>query len=252
MKKRSPSFPSKTIPIAKGFSVTIFESVGETVLSYADLAKKGSVALREADNFAISSSQYGFMKIERGKGYGAIGKVCSALRLPKDGEESALYLSAFTSPPIYKTLISLFNGKKITEQGLIIDLVRDHEFTDNGAELASRVFIENARFLGLINEDGVLNVDAEIKIEPLPIKGSKPKTPTKLNDKRGATGKSQIKPENTTKPGVSNYEVGTSVIKKISIFVRGQELHFPVLESMTLSDWDAIIKQLQNIKAFSK
>lgn len=256
MKKRSPSFPSKNIVEAKRFSISVFENVGETVLPYAELAKKGEVAVREADSFAVSSSQYGFMKIERGKGYGAVAKVCSALRLPKEGEENALYLNAFISPPLYKTIISLFNGKKITEQGLIIDLVRDHEFGDTGAKIAAKVFIENVQFLGLIDTDGILNVDAEIKIDPQPIKGKKGSSNEKQSaDKKNSTSKrpeAGKRPESDTTSSIGNSSNGNMATKKIPIFIRGQELHFPVLEGMNQSDWDAVIKQLSNIKAYSK
>ncbi len=41
-------------------------------------------------------------------------------------------------------------------------------------------------------------------------------------------------------------------MKKISVFVRGQELHLLLPEDMNQGDWDALIKQFQNIRSFAK
>jgi hypothetical protein len=49
----------------------------------------------------------------------------------------------------------VFNGKKITEEGLKIYLIRDHEFLDTGPNIATKVFFENARSLGLIDTEGI-------------------------------------------------------------------------------------------------
>lgn len=253
MKKRSASYPSKSLQECEAFAVSVFEKVGDAVLDYAELAKQGNVPVREADSFASTSNQYGWMTQVRGKGYSPKSEICKALRTPHDeAEKNRLYISAFMSPPLYQIIINQWSGKKVTEEGLKISLIRDQEFSDAGSVSAARVFIENARFLGLLDLDGVFNEKADIVITPEVIKDRKVKSPSTTTNK---------KPSEKTKPkqeepykynGAGAAAGGSGATKKISIFVRGQELHLAVLEDMNQSDWDAVIKQIQNIKSFSR
>lgn len=252
MKQRSGSYPSKTLTDAEKFSVSVFQNVGETNLKYSDLAKHGNVPVREADSFAVTAGQYGWMNKSHGKGYSAIPEVCNALRTPHNNDEkNKLYLQAFQSPPLYKSLITETNGKKTTEEGLKISLIRNHGFTDAGAKVASKVFIDNAKFLGLIDGDDLFSIDADIVIDLSVVKEKQKKSvkAAPLN----AVKKDAEKFKKQQQPPPSYSSVGSSnSTKKISVFVRGQELHCQVLEDMNQYDWDALIKQFQNIKSFSK
>lgn len=250
MKARSRSYPSKTLLDAEKFSISVFQNVGETNLKYSDLAKHGDVPVREADAFAVTAGQYGWMNKSHGKGYSAIPSICTALRTPHDDEEkSKLYLQAFQYPQLYKSLITELNGKKITEEGLKINLIRNHGFTDSGANVAAKVFIDNAKILSLINTEDIFNIDADIVIDLSAVKEKQPKSVKVspiINQKD--TAKPKVQNQNTTLPASA---IGGS-LKKISVFVRGIELGFQIPEDMNQGDWDAVIKQLQNIKLFSK
>lgn len=254
MKKRSASYPSKNLNDTENFSVSVFEKVGETALKYSDLAKHGNVAAREADSFASTANQYGWMTQVRGKGYSPNSLICKALRTPKgDEEKNKLYLNAFMSPQIYKVIVSEWNGKKITEEGLIISLIRDHEFSDPGAKIASKIFFENVKFLGLLDNDSNFNIAADIVIDPNPVKEKRIKSQvssSKPSSKKNTAHKATVKQEDQ-KPQY-NTGGGSGSMKKISIFVREQELHWPVPDNMNQSDWDAVLKQIQNIKSFAK
>jgi len=253
MRKRSSSYPGKNLQDVEKFCISVFEKVGDTVLKYADLAKHGGVPVREVDTFASTATQYGWMTAVRGKGFSANSAICRALRTPKDGEKNAIYLTAFQSPVIYKWLINHVNGKLVTEEGLRIDLVRDKDFSDPGSKQATKIFLENAKFLGLIDADNNFNAGAEIVINPEVIKetktksqsGSSPSTTKKANIQEKHKSPIQHTPLHD-----SNSNAGS--MKKLSLYVRGQELTFSVFENMTQADWDAVIKQIQNIKAFSK
>jgi hypothetical protein len=252
MRKRSASYPSKNLKETETFVVSVFENVGDATLKYEELGKHGGVAVREADAFASTANQYGWMTQVRGKGYSPNSTICKALRTPKnDDEKNKLYLAAFLSPHIYKVISNEWNGKKITFEGLKISLIRDHEFSDVGAKLASKIFFDNAKFLGLIDDDSNFSIDAEIKIDTSTIKEKKVKSQsgtTEVNKKglvKPKTPKEVVTPPHTQ-------HNGSNSMKKISIFVRGQELHWPVPDDMSQSDWDAVTKQIQNIKSFAK
>jgi|GEM_PF-4065667 len=249
MRKRSPSYPSKPILSIENFVVSVFEKVGDTALNYNDLAKHGGVPVREADEYASTASQYGWLTQERGKGYSPNSAICKALRNPKNEEEkNKLYMGAFLAPQLYKLICTDFNRKKITLDGLKIYLIRDREFSDIGADVASQIFIDNAKFLGIIDTESTLNIDADIKIDLSTIKERQPKSVKATSSAaKKDSGKARVL-EVQPPPSGNN----SNTMKKISVFVRGQELHFQVLEDMNQGDWDALIKQLQNIKSFSK
>jgi len=252
MRKRSASYPSKNLTETENFVVSVFQNVGDTALKYADLAKHGNVPVREADAFASTANQYGWMTQVRGKGYSPNSTICKALRTPKnEDEKKKLYLDAFLAPQLYKVISTEWKGKKITHEGLKISLIRDHEFSDIGAKQASKIFFDNAKFLGLIDSDNNFNIEAEIKFDPSTVKEKKAKPQLGAADgNKKAVGKPRISKEILNPPYTPN--VGSNSMKKISLFVRGQELHLPVPDDMNQSDWDAVIKQIQNIKSFSK
>lgn len=251
MKKRSVAYPSKNLIEIEKFIISVFENVGETTLKYSDLAKHGNVPVRDGDLFASTANQYGWLNKVRGEGFSPKSAISKALRTPKDDDEKkGLYLEAFKSPSIYRQIINHWNGKKITEEGLKIYLIRDQEFTDGGAKTATKVFLQNAALLGLLDNEGVLNIEGEITIDPTTIREN-----TKKSEASAST-KKKVSSEKPKEKHTENLSFSTNVssgsVRKISIFVRGQELLLPVLSDMNQADWDAVIKQLQNIKSFSK
>jgi hypothetical protein len=105
-----------------------------------------------------------------------------------------------------------------------------------------------------MDDDGNFNIAADIKIDPTAIKSKRTKPTGKMPaDKKDTTGKNKSKLDEQERPAFNPAGNGNfGSMKKISVFVRGQELHLTVPDQMTQVDWDAIIKQIQNIKAFSK
>jgi hypothetical protein len=250
MKKRSASYPGKNLKDTESFVITVFEKAGDAVMKYDDLAKQGGVPLRQADSYASTANQYGWMTQVRGKGYSPNSAICKALRTPhSDAEKKKIYLDAFKSPSLYKKIIIAWNGKKITDEGLKISLIRDYEFTDGGAVSASQIFLENAKFLGLIDADGNFNSDAEVVIDPESIKEKRARPNGPSSGKKTTSDKAKQKQEESPKV---NQNLGGGTMKKIPIFVRGQELHLTVLEDMNQSDWEVVLKTIQTIKFYSR
>lgn len=234
---------------SRNYSVNVYEKVGDsTPLKVTDLAKHGQVALHETDTLSSTSKQYGFMELVYGKGYKPIGAVCNVLRKPQAGEESVQYLAAFTKPDIYQKIITEYKGKEIPHEGLEIFLIRNHEFSDGGAKQCVKIFIENAKFLGLINNEGIFNIDASIVISPPEEKIKKTKIASTKN------GVSNEKKAKTPIPPLHFFNnngagsINNKGIKTIKVWIRSKPLLVPVLEDMTADDWEAFIGQLQDKK----
>ncbi len=114
---------------------------------------------------------------------------------------------------------------------------------------ASGMFIQNAKALGLIDSDNILNIDADIIVDVDAIKPKKIKANTNTSTTKKDSVIVKNKPEIRHEPPAHNSGIGTK--KKIPIFVRGEELTLHVLDDMNQNDWDAIIKQIQNIKSYA-
>jgi hypothetical protein len=245
-KKRSASYPSKTLFESKNFVVSVFDAVGDAQpLKYNDLAKYGKVPAREADSFASTATQYGWLIPFRGEGHKPKADICKVLRNPLDGDDILAYKNAFLSPPLYKSIIADNNGKELKIEGLIIYLIRTHDFSDPGAKTCATIFIENAKFLGLIDDSNNFNIESNIDLsipeqKPKVVKSGQGKISSKSKEPK-AQQKEEIKPPITN-----------SSLKNITVFIRGKELSIQVFNDMTKSDWDQLIKQLQNLKEFSR
>lgn len=144
--------------------------------------------------YPISSSiNYGLLDSSYGSGY----KVTSLLQkidapvYPEDSIKAKI--EALGHPPLYKQLIEKFNGKILPpEEGLKnhIATTKEYGIIENSAERAAKIFLENFRNLGLIDENNRLrylipngsmtsavnpiqnNVEAKL-LPPIPIEHSK-------------------------------------------------------------------------------
>ncbi|MBS1595983.1 MAG: hypothetical protein JST90_16855 [Bacteroidetes bacterium] len=256
--KIRPAGPKRTIAEIQRFCLSIFDSLGDAKgLQFPDLAKHGGIPIRYADEYASAGKYYGFLTSVYGSGYSIDGAKCKALKYPAPGEKEKLLLDAFTFPDIYKLIINEFNHKKITPDGISHVLIRTHDFPEKGAKETSRVFIENANLLGLIDSSGHLNLDAEITI-------SEPQVKEKSTQAKASTGgksKKSEKPEQVKGKKPATVVQHTPIIhtpepaaglKPLSVYVRGKELVLHVPDDMKRNDLEAIIKQLQNVLQFMK
>lgn len=244
MKKRSPLYPMRTLLEARNLSVNVFEKVSDTTpLKPAEMAKYANVAAYDADTFASTAKQFGFMNLVYGKGYVPVAAVCNILRKPQGNEEAEQYLTAFTKPDIYKTIINEYKGKAIPQAGLEIYLIRSQGFSDAGAKQCAKYFLDNAKFLGLINDENVFNIDAEIVITPQEEKQKKVKDVENGNGKGGKIkAQVQFTPKTDSLNGGS---AGAGVSKTIPIFIQGKQFNWAVPIKMTETDWEQVSTQLK-------
>lgn len=250
MKKRSPLYPLTNLLDTRNFSVNVFEKAGDsTPLKYADLAKFGQVAVRDADSFASAARQYGWMTSAYGKGYSPISAVCTILRKPQGNEETQQYLTAFTKPDIFQKIISEYQGKSIPTEGLEIFLIRQHQFSDAGAKQCATVFLQNANFLGLINADGVFNSSGQITITPID-KEEKPKKQKNIVNGSGKPVQKTVKQLQSLTLN-NNANNGNGAGKNIMVFIKGQRYSWPLPSNMSKSDWDDIEVQIKQFKDIS-
>lgn len=249
MAKKSIQYPSKTLFETKDFTLSVYEGHGaELPLEYPDLSKYGKVPIREVAAFASTASQYEWTTVVWGKGHKPKGDVCKAMKNPHPGEMESIYKEAFTKPDIYKHIIKDWNGKEnVLEASIVTYLQRNFDFSDKGGAICAAVFIQNAKGLGLIDDSNTFRIDVEVNITEPEVKEKKVKEPKDPATEVKAKKKAQI--ETVTfkqSPNANgNPPPGT---KNITVWIRSKKLVVPVLEDMTVEDWEAFIGQLQEKK----
>jgi len=254
MNKKSPQYPQVTLYEGRNFSVNVYEKAGDsTPLQRSDLSKYGQVPVRNTDAYATSSKLYGWMASAYGQGFTPVGSICTILRKPQGNEENQCYLDAFSKPEIYQKIIFEYQGKSIPFEGLEIYLIRTHHFSDPGAKLCATVFLENAKFLGLINDDGIFNPNGEITINPpSEEKTKKPKATSIARKPSVEKEKPTHNNTKTTPPANQNTFVGDNLGKTVTIFIKGKRYLWSIPTHMNQADWDDIEVQIRQLKEVAK
>jgi hypothetical protein len=255
MIKKSPQYPQVPLYEGKNFTVNVYEKAGDsTPLQRSDLSKYGQVPVRNTDAYTTSAKLYGWMTAEYGKGSSPIGSICTILRKPQGNEEKQCYLDAFSKPEIYQKIISEYQRKPVPFEGLEIYLIRTHHFSDVGAKLCATVFLENARFLGLINDDGIFNPNDEVTINPPSEEKIKRPKPTSSPRKQATVqkGKGETQTAKHTPPVHQEFNQGDNTGRTITIFIKGKRFSWNIPPGMHQSDWDDIEVQIKQLKEVAK
>lgn len=141
-------------------------SIEESLLFVADIYRNFRTAFTKRDDIlqliegshsrhVAASSYYGFLNREKDS-----YQVSDAYRVVANPvneiERQRALLIAFESPTFNKELIEKFDGDQIPKE-LVAHLSRFHRITEDAAPRAAAVFIENAKYCGVLDESGVLN-----------------------------------------------------------------------------------------------
>lgn len=253
MKKRSVQYPNQDLFVTRNFAVGVYDAVGDTVYMKAeDLAQYGGVAKRDADNFAVAAKLYGWMSFVKGQGYVPIAAKCKILRRMEGDEAKSIYQEAFTTPSLYRLLIEKINGEEIKQDGLEILLTRDHGYTDAGARNAVSIFIQNAKGLGLVDEGGHLNMDADMVISPPSPHASKSNKPKPPNQKTASLNSGNKQKTTPPPPPPKTPPSGEPQKINITVLVGEIEITVPIPLKLNLDDVAALIKHFQKIQKWDK
>jgi hypothetical protein len=153
------------------------------------------------------------------------------------------------NPENWNKCIKYWNGKdNVLEASVITYLVREFDFTDQGAETCASVFIANAKGIGCIDSNNAFHIDADVVLSPPEQKQKKTADQKTAGDKNQAAKR---KSTDNVKHAQSFPINGKPVagIKTVPVWIRSKELLVPILEDMTSEDWDAFIKQIQYKKS---
>ena len=127
-----------------------------------------------------ASVQYGLLVSHYGKGYQPSG-LFQRINMPEsDVAKRNSLIEALKSPSIYNSLIEKYNGQVLPQEaGLANTLVLDFKVNKAASERAAKVFFDNCKYLGVIDQNNKLRLITNLNAPP------NGKEPEKNTDKGG-------------------------------------------------------------------
>lgn len=155
-RERSARYPGATLAEALELCRGIAER-GLDGLPAADIAQAFGYTSIKTNTFSArlsSARQFGLLTIQ-GDGYGLTSLARSILHPVEPESIPRLYRQAFLTPPIYAELATRLADKKVPDAAILGNLLyHHHDITRKAKEPAAQVFLDSARFAGLLSPDG--------------------------------------------------------------------------------------------------
>jgi hypothetical protein len=150
--ERSAQYPGRTIEESLQFVAEFYKNFRTSLTKRNDILNM----IEGTHNRDIAAAAYyGFLR--RDKDSYQVTELYRIISNPINQEErKAKLLEAFHAPNLNKELINRFDGDQIPDS-LIAQLTRFHRITEDAAPLAADVFLKNARFCGVLDDNNVLH-----------------------------------------------------------------------------------------------
>jgi len=152
---RSAAYPSITIEDAINFVAELKKSFPNTMFNRDDIVAvlKRTTIIRDT----AAAVQYALLEKTIGEGYKLSATAKIILNPISEQEKQESIIQCFNAPKLYIELVEKFKGHAIPgDQQLKAILNRHHNITEAAAGQAVEIFIENAKFSGLMNDNRIL------------------------------------------------------------------------------------------------
>lgn len=155
-KERSAAYPGAPIVDILEFVAQLKKAFQKTMFTREDIMNilnRGSTVRRDI----AAAVQYGLVDKTVGEGY-KLTQLSEYILSPISPEEKMDNIAeCFKRPKLYSDLIEKYKGQTLpADEVLAVVLARQHNITSLAAPQAVEIFIENAQFAGLLNEQRVL------------------------------------------------------------------------------------------------
>ncbi|HEX8675670.1 MAG TPA: hypothetical protein VF700_00530 [Segetibacter sp.] len=157
--ERSAAYPSISIPTALDFVAEIYKNFRSVFAKRDDILNliEGSQI-----RFIAAGSYYRFLNREKDT-YQVSELYKAIVQFTSEKEKKTALLEAFQSPKLYKELIEKFDGDQLPKE-LVAHLSRFHKITFDAAPIAADIFIKNAKYCGILDDNNVLNFKKKLSV----------------------------------------------------------------------------------------
>jgi hypothetical protein len=151
--ERSAAHPHKTISQSLLFVWDFYKNFRSNFAKRGDIL---AVIENSLDRDLACACYYSFLNRDK-ENYQVTDLYKSIANPISEVDRRKNLLIAFESPKLYNELIEKFDGDEVPAN-LSTHLIRFHRITETAAPNAANVFIENAKYVGVLNKDNILHV----------------------------------------------------------------------------------------------
>lgn len=153
--ERSASYPDTPIGETIAFVTTIAKNfTPQHVITRDDIS--AVTKIKTVHRITAAAVHYGML--ERAKNGYSVSQKFRNYENPVSPEEKRNFLiSFFTSPKLYADLIEKYNQHVIPTEFKSV-LVRFHKIASRAAQEVANGFVENAKYVGVLNDAGILDI----------------------------------------------------------------------------------------------
>lgn len=161
--QRSHAYPSHLIQSSIDYVTKIHTGLGNTSHNTRETIAKVLGLSPASVTIPLSSCvQYGLIEMKSKIGYKPTQRFERIRKPLNEQEKKDALLECFKNPTLYEGLIAEFSGNILPVQiGLSTILYRKYHISESASEKAAEIFIENARNLGLLNDENRLIISSQ-------------------------------------------------------------------------------------------
>ncbi|HEV3414980.1 MAG TPA: hypothetical protein VG101_21020 [Puia sp.] len=177
---RSVAYPSHDIKFCVDLTTKINKVFGNlTFTKRESISKELGIGDSSLQTQLSTCVQYGLLDIKLNFGYKPSSQFTKIYKpLPTEDPKTAL-IECFQRPALYKALIKQYNGADLPMQaGLATVLYRNHKVSEQASEQAAKIFIQNAKALGLLKDSGLFKVPTAGEVEVIEVEEIPPEKDT--------------------------------------------------------------------------
>ena len=152
--ERSAAYPIFGIDKTDPFVLQLHTSYGKSVIKREDAEAVNQFGY--TNRFLAAGCQYGLLSRDK-DGYRITDLFISIHKPINENERRTALIEAFSSPKLYRALIDNYDGHAIPTE-LSTVLFRKHDIAEKASDSAAKVFIENGKYVGVIDEQNILRV----------------------------------------------------------------------------------------------
>ncbi len=237
-RERSARYPGASLGEALEFAKAIDDHGLDGTSAEAIATSMGfeSIKTRTFSSRLSAARQFGLLVLE-GNVYRLTGLTKRILYPVDAGTLPSLYAEAFSSPALYSDLLERFQGRTLPPiESLANLLFHHHQITSSAKQGAAEAFVDSARFVGMLDQQGILRAAASTPVTILAA-DSQPKPPHDL----------PTEPQRTERASTTASESLTPIRIDLQLWGsdEGKVVRIRAPESMSTASFDRIVQALQ-------
>jgi hypothetical protein len=159
MKQRSAAYPYYTILESLDFAGKIYKNYGSNYRATREqIAEALGYSVGSLTQKVSAATQYGLLDMKSKEGYMVTPLFVKWYRPINNEAQKEALVESFKNPPLYESLLQVFENNILPPlKPLASILLQKHSISENACDKAAEIFEENAKMIGVLNDNRELS-----------------------------------------------------------------------------------------------